>query len=137
MKTVYEAVVISQGGRDGHVKSTDGILDLPVSLPKSLGGIGTSTNPEQLFAAGYAACFESAVIHIARQRKQSIGKTQVKATVTLGTEASGVFKLAARLEVKIEGSTRDQTLSLVEAAHQICPYSNATRGNIEVVVEAA
>lgn len=135
MKPLYEAVVVSQGGRNGHVRSSDGILDLNVSMPKNLGGVGGSTNPEQLFAAGYAACFESAVNHVARTKKIAIGKTQVTATVSLGAKADGGFQLAAKLSVKIEGVDADLAESLVHDAHKVCPYSNATRGNIDVAID--
>jgi lipoyl-dependent peroxiredoxin len=137
MKSVYEAMVISQGGRNGRVRSSDGLLDVAVSLPQQLGGAGGATNPEQLFAAGYAACFENAVIHVARLRKQPIGGTRVSATVGLGAEPSGAFKLSARLEVGIQGIGREEALALIEEAHRVCPYSNATRGNIDVRIELA
>jgi osmotically inducible protein OsmC len=137
MKTMYEAVVTSHGGRNGHVRSSDGLIDFDVSMPKSLGGTGAATNPEQLFAAGYAACFENAVLHIARMKKIAVGATQVVATVSLSAGPTGAFQLGAKLATKIDGVSRDQAQMLVEEAHKICPYSNATRGNIAVEISLA
>lgn len=135
MKALYETSVTSHGGRNGHIRSEDGILDLKVSTPKAMGGAGGATNPEQLFAAGYAACFENAILHVARQQKVSIKESEVIAKVAIGTNDSGGFQLAATLQVKLGGVDRAQAKALVDAAHQVCPYSNATRGNIDVKLE--
>ncbi len=132
MNAIYKAQVTSSGGRAGHIKSADGLLDMDVALPKELGGKGGATNPEQLFAAGYAACFENALLHIGRQQKTKIGQTSVTATVSLGHAASGGFELSVVLEIRLPDTPKVQAEGLVEAAHKICPYSNATRGNIPV-----
>ena len=135
MKALYEAVVTSQGGRDGRVKSSDGIIDFPVSMPKELGGKGGSTNPEQLFAAGYAACFESALLHVGRLKKIALTGQSVTARVGIGHNAGGGFQLAVNMQVSLPSLDQATANALVEAAHQVCPYSNATRGNIEVNLE--
>ncbi|WP_299458208.1 organic hydroperoxide resistance protein [uncultured Microscilla sp.] len=133
MKTLYKAQATATGGRNGQVKSSDDVLNLEVRMPKELGGTGGDfTNPEQLFAAGYAACFDSALNHVARQQKISIKNTEVTATVGIGSIPSGGFGLEVALEVKIPGLARDVAEKLLQTAHQVCPYSNATRNNIEV-----
>jgi lipoyl-dependent peroxiredoxin len=132
MKTLYTAKVKVQGGREGHAQSNDDILNLKLAPPKELGGPGGATNPEQLFAAGYAACFESAIRHVARQQKLNITQSSVTAEVTLGSLPTGAFKLAVDLNIELPTVARDVGLKLVEQAHQVCPYSSATRGNIEV-----
>lgn len=136
MKQVYEAIVTSQGGRAGHVKSNDGILDLDVSLPKSLGGNEKLTNPEQLFAAGYAACFESALTYVAGQRKVSAEGSKVEAHVGLSMGDNG-FGLNVRLVVSLPKLERSIAQSVIDDAHKTCPYSKATKGNIEVKIELA
>ncbi len=134
---LYTASAASTGGRDGRVKSDDGTLDLAISPPKSLGGSGApGTNPEQLFAAGYSACFGSAVAHVARAQKLVTGPFQIVANVSIGPVA-GVFGLAVELVATFPELPRDQAEALVQAAHQVCPYSNATRGNIAVDVRVA
>jgi lipoyl-dependent peroxiredoxin len=137
-KRLYTAVATATGGRDGRVKSDDGTLDLGVSTPKAMGGPGAAgaTNPEQLFAAGYAACFGSAVGHIARVKKITTGPVAITAHVTFGPVGPG-FGLAVELVAAIPELARDQAEALVHAAHQVCPYSNATRGNIVVDVKLA
>ncbi len=133
MKILYEAEVTATGGREGKIRSNDGILDFPLAMPKALGGPGgQATNPEQLFAAGYAACFESAVRHVARQKKIPVTQASVTAQVGLGLTEDGGFGLQARLSVSLPDMDRAQAEGLVEAAHQVCPYSRATRGNIQV-----
>jgi Ohr subfamily peroxiredoxin len=132
MKAIYQAQVTSSGGRDGHVRSSDGLIDFAVSIPKEMGGKGTATNPEQLFAAGYAACFENALIHIARGKKMNPGKTSVDARVSIGMNGSGGFTLAVELDVHLPDLERSIAGQIVEEAHKVCPYSNATRGNVEV-----
>jgi len=136
-KRLYTASATSTGGRDGHVRSDDGTIDLPVHMPKALGGSGAAgANPEQLFAAGYSACFGSAISHVARVKKITTGPVQVTANVTIGPVA-GVFGLAVELVAALPELPREQAEALVHAAHEVCPYSNATRGNIVVDVRVA
>lgn len=133
MKNLYTTAVTAQGGRNGHVKSDNGILDIEVRMPKALGGSNDDfTNPEMLFAAGYAACFDSALNLIIGKSKIETGETTVKAKVSIGQIENGGFGLAAELEVNILGVSLEEAQSLTEKAHQICPYSNATRNNMEV-----
>ena len=123
--------------REGRVKSSDGNLDVALSIPKGLGGPGGSgTNPEQLFAGGYAACFGSALAHVARAKNIKTGPVHIHATVNIGPVGQG-FGLSAELVAEIPELPRDQAQALLEAAHQVCPYSNATRGNIEVKISLA
>ena len=131
-RILYTAEATSTGGRDGHVRSSDGILDADVRTPQELGGPGGATNPEQLFAAGYAACFQSALLLVARRQKIETGDSTVTAQVSLGTAGSGAFNVAVVLEVSIPGIPVEQAQQLIEAAHAVCPYSNATRGNVDV-----
>jgi osmotically inducible protein OsmC len=136
-KRLYTASVTAKGGRDGHVRSSDGTLDLPVAMPRELGGSGGSaTNPEQLFAAGYSACFGSALSHVARLKKITTGPVEITAAVTIGPVGQG-FGLAVELVASLPELSREQAEELVHAAHQVCPYSNATRGNIVVDVRVA
>jgi osmotically inducible protein OsmC len=133
MKTLYQTAVTATGGRNGHVVSADGVLDLKLAIPREMGGAGGAlSNPEQLFAAGYAACFDSALAYVAGQQKIKLAGTQVDATVGIGQNDAGGFALAVRLEVTIPGLPREQAQALLEATHQVCPYSNATRGNVDV-----
>lgn len=133
MKTLYQTTVAVTGGRNGKVISEDGILELEVRTPKEMGGVSGYTNPEQLFAAGYAACFDSALNLIMNQAKVKPEQpSTVKATVGLGANADGGYGLAVTLAVTIPGVDKEQARQLVEKAHTVCPYSNATRGNIEV-----
>lgn len=135
MKTLYTAAATATGGRNGHVKSENGILDLEVRMPKALGGATDDyTNPEMLFAAGYAACFDSALNRIISLQKVSSGETQVTAKVGIGQIDNGGFGLEVALSVVVPGVTKEEAQKLVEKAHEICPYSNATRGNIEVTL---
>jgi peroxiredoxin, Ohr subfamily len=128
----YTAIATATGGRNGVVKSSDGILDLKVSVPKDFGGEGGSyTNPEQLFAAGWAACFDNALISVIGARKLS-ATSQTTVEVTLGPVKEGGLGLSAKLLVKIEGVDQVTGQKLMEAAHKVCPYSKATRNNIEV-----
>ena len=136
-KTLYTAVATASAGREGRVKSDDGQVDLSLVPPKALGGRdGAGTNPEQLFAAGYAACFGGAVGHIARVKKITTGPVTVTGKVSIGPVGEA-FGLAVELIVDIPELARDQAENLVQAAHQVCPYSNATRGNIVVDVHLA
>jgi Ohr subfamily peroxiredoxin len=135
-KRLYTAVATATGGRDGRAKSDDGTLDLAIVPPKALGGSAAGTNPEQLFAAGYAACFGSAIAAVARMKKVTTGPVSVTTRVTLGSIGQG-YGLAVELEASLPQLPRDQAEALVAAAHQVCPYSNATRGNIVVDVKLA
>ncbi|AKT41129.1 organic hydroperoxide resistance protein [Chondromyces crocatus] len=136
-KRLYTAVATATSGRDGRAKSDDGTLDLAIVPPKALGGSGApGTNPEQLFAAGYAACFGSAAAHVARAQKINAGPIAVTAHVTIGNVGQG-FGLEVELVVDIPQLPKDQAEALVKAAHQVCPYSNATRGNIVVNLKVA
>lgn len=119
------------GGRAGHGETSDGLLKVDLAMPKELGGPGGATNPEQLFAIGYAACFESAVRFIARKQKLSLADAAVTSTVSLLPNGEG-FKLGVALAVETKGLDQAAADALVAAAHQVCPYSNAIRGNIDV-----
>lgn len=132
-KVLYQAQATSTGGRDGRSVSSDGALDLRLSTPKELGGAGgPGTNPEQLFAAGYSACFIGAMKFVAAQRKIALpADTAITAKVGIGPVAQG-FGIEVDLAVSIPGMERTQAEALVHAAHQVCPYSNATRNNIDV-----
>ncbi|HQC06389.1 MAG TPA: organic hydroperoxide resistance protein [Kaistella chaponensis] len=133
MKTLYTTSVTAKGGRDGHVKSENGILELDVRTPKALGGASDDfANPEMLFAAGYSACFDSALNLVIRKSKIETGETTVNAKVSIGQIENGGFGLAVELDVNIPGVSQEEAQSLIEKAHQVCPYSNATRNNIEV-----
>ncbi|GAA1826873.1 organic hydroperoxide resistance protein [Pseudonocardia ailaonensis] len=133
MPALYTAAAVSSGeGRDGHVRTSDGTIDLDLATPKELGGAGGAANPEQLFAAGYSACFHSALKLVAGQKKVAITDSSVSAEVGIGPNDAGGFGLSVALEVELAGVDQATAESLVEAAHQVCPYSNATRGNIPV-----
>ena len=132
---LYTAHATATGGRDGHVTSSDQVLDLDVRMPKELGGSGGAyTNPEQLFAAGYAACFDSALNRVIRLSKVQTGTTTVEAGVGIGQNGAGGFGLAVTLAVTIPGVDQAVAEELVAKAHQVCPYSNATRNNIDVTL---
>jgi lipoyl-dependent peroxiredoxin len=133
MEALYTAKATATGGRAGKVTSSDGVLDVGLAMPKSLGGSGAegATNPEQLFAAGYAACFDSALNLVARQEKKKI-ESKVAAEVSLGKDTDGGFKLGVVLTVAVSGVDLDEAKQLVEKAHGVCPYSKATSGNIDV-----
>jgi Ohr subfamily peroxiredoxin len=134
---LYTAVATATAGREGRAKTDDGVLDVGLVPPKALGGSGAvGTNPEQLFAAGYAACFGSAVAHVARAQKIQPGPVSITANVTLGSVGKG-FGLAVELVANLPELPRDQAEALVRAAHEVCPYSNATRGNIVVDIRLA
>jgi Ohr subfamily peroxiredoxin len=135
METVYTAEALATGaGRNGRARTTDGQVDLALAVPKEMGGSGDGANPEQLFAAGYAACFHSAMQAVARQEKVKLGDSSVGARVGIGGNGQGGFALEVTLEVVVPGLDQDAAQDLVEKAHQVCPYSNATRGNIEVTL---
>ncbi len=133
MQAIYTATATATGdGRNGHTASDDGILDVDVRIPKEMGGPGGATNPEQMFAAGYAACFHSALKLVGSTEQADLTDTQVSASVSIGTLDSGGFGLAVELDVAIPNVEHDAAVALVEKAHEVCPYSNATRGNVEV-----
>lgn len=135
-KIVYTAVATSVGGRrGGRATSSDGNLDLQFTAPKELGGPGTGTNPEQLFAAGYAACFNSAVLRFAKEAGIDAQEASVTANVGFGPEGES-FGLAVDLEVAVPGVDLATAQRLVDAAHKICPYSKAIRGNVPVTAKA-
>lgn len=130
---MYTTSVTAKGGRNGHVKSDNGIVDLEVRMPKALGGANDDfANPEMLFAAGYSACFDSALNRVIMLSKTKTGETSVTAKVSIGQIENGGFGLAVELDVNIPGVSLEEAQELTEKAHQICPYSNATRNNIEV-----
>ena len=134
-KIIYTAVATSTGGRQGRATSSDGVLDVGLTAPKELGGPGTGTNPEQLFAAGYSACFNSALARIAKNAGVKADGSQVTANVGFGPLGSS-YALSVELEVSIPGVEQAKVEELAEAAHQVCPYSNATRGNVPVTLTA-
>ena len=134
MSALYTAVARSTGdGRNGHVRTDDALLDLDVRTPRALGGPGGATNPEQLFAAGFAACFHSALKLVARQDKLDVSDSEVGAEVSLSA-AGGGYVLSVRLAVRVPAVDRATAQTLADKAHAVCPYSNATRGNIDVTV---
>lgn len=134
MTALYTAEALSTGdGRNGHVATGDGLLDVDVRTPVEMGGAGGALNPELLFAAGYAACFHSALLAVARRDKVQIHDTSVGSRVSLVRTQTGLT-LAVELEVVIPDLPRDQAQALADGAYQMCPYSNATRGNIETTV---
>ena len=135
MKTLYTGVATTTGGREGNVRSEDGILDLDLSVPKSMGGKGEEkTNPEQLFAAGYSACYGSALQVVAKKHKVDLGDFSVTATVDLGKTEEGDLELSVILDSYIPGVDVETGEMLVNEAHEICPYSRATRDNVDVTL---
>ncbi|EPH42477.1 organic hydroperoxide resistance protein [Streptomyces aurantiacus] len=133
----YTAVATAENGRDGRVASDDGNLDVVVNPPKEMGGSGAGTNPEQLFAAGFSACFQGALGVVARREKADISGSTVTAKVGIGANGSGGFGLEVELVASIPNVDAATAQSLVEKAHEVCPYSNATRGNIKVDLKVA
>ncbi len=138
MSVLYTAEVTAVGAREGHVKSSDGLLDLDLAVPKEMGGRGSAaTNPEQMFAAGYAACFGGAAEYLAQQQKLKTGAITVKARVGIGPNDAGPgFALTVALDVTIAELDQAAAEKLVAEAHVVCPYSNATRNNIDVKLTA-
>ena len=138
MNIAYTAEALATGdGRDGQGRTSDGKLDVTLAVPVEMGGTGEGTNPEQLFAVGYAACFHSALRVVARRQKADVTDSTVAAKVGIGSNGQGGFGLAVELEVSLPAVDAETAQALVEAAHQVCPYSNATRGNIEVELSVA
>jgi len=135
-KVLYTAHATSTGGREGTSKSSDGVLDLKLTTPKEMGGNGAvGTNPEQLFAAGYSACFIGAMKYVAMTQKIALpADTSINADVGIGPIPAG-FGIQVAMNISIPGMDKAEAEKLVQAAHQVCPYSNATRGNIEVTLK--
>ena len=137
MEALYTAVGTASSGRDGRVASDDSIISLPLAMPKSMGGAGgNGTNPEQLFACGYAACFGSALKLVAARKKLPVTKVEITAKVGIGKKGEG-FGLVVELIGVMGGVAMEQAKELMQAAHQVCPYSNAIRGNVEVMLTVA
>lgn len=136
MSTLYSTTATAVGGRHGTVRTDDGLLDLQLAIPTSMGGKGGATNPEQLFAAGYAACFENAVIHVSRGKEAKVSDKDitVDATVGLLPNGSGGFALSVALAVEIAGLDQATAEEIVQTAHAVCPYSNAIKGNVDVAI---
>jgi Ohr subfamily peroxiredoxin len=133
-KVIYTATTRTTGGREGNARSSDGLLDIQLTPPKEMGGAGTATNPEQLFAAGYSACFMGALKHVAGMKKVAVpADASIHAEVDIGPIPAG-FGIAVRMAVSLPGLDRAVAQDLVDTAHQVCPYSNATRGNIDVTL---
>jgi Ohr subfamily peroxiredoxin len=136
-RVLYTAEAHVTGGRaEGHGRTSDGALEVDLRIPEEMGGSGGGTNPEQLFAVGYAACFESALGAVARRQKLEAGDVAIDSKVKLVTGEGRSFTIAAELHVTLPSVADDDAVELVRAAHRVCPYSNATRGNIEVVLSA-
>ena len=135
MSTLYSTEARATGGRAGHVQTNDGLLSVDLAAPKELGGNGGATNPEQLFAAGYAACFGSALQLVAGKRKAPLHDAAITATVGLQPNGQGGFQLMASLKVETKGVDQATAEALAAAAHKVCPYSNALRGNVDVAIE--
>lgn len=134
-KIIYTAHTQTTGGRDGKSVSDDGLLNIDLTLPKEMGGAGTSTNPEQLFAAGYSACFIGALKHVAGIKNIKVpDDASINASVDIGPIPQG-FGIAVKLDIALPGLDQAAAKELVDAAHQVCPYSNATRDNIEVEIK--
>ncbi|MBY0112335.1 MAG: organic hydroperoxide resistance protein [Phycisphaerales bacterium] len=136
MKVLFTAEAKAVGGRNGHSEASDKSVSVDLSIPKAMGGPGkpNTTTPEHLFAVGYAACFGSALDYVASQKKIAIPGASVTSRVSIGTRADGGFQLAVVLEVGLPGHEKAAADALVAAAHQVCPYSHATRNNIEVTL---
>jgi Ohr subfamily peroxiredoxin len=139
MQVIYTASATATGdGRNGHVRSSDGVLDLDLAVPKEMGGPGGAlTNPEELFAAGYAACFHNALKGVARRQKITLTDTAITVDVGIGPRDQGGYGLTVAIEAEIPGVDEATARDLIERAHQVCPYSNATRGNVELAVTIA
>jgi len=140
IKPLYTATATAVGGRNGHTETSDGIVKADLSVPKALGGPGRpgAATPEHLFAAGYAACFGGALDFVAKQKKRDAAKARITCAVTIGPRDGGGFGLAVKMRVEDDSFAQDELASLVREAHEkICPYSHATRGNVDVAFEVA
>jgi Ohr subfamily peroxiredoxin len=136
MKPMYTAHATATGGRAGHVETNDGVVSLDLAMPPEMGGPGGGANPEQLFAAGYSACFHGALQFVAGQEKQDVSGSSVAADVSIGENDAGPgFKLAVTLHVKVPTLSQEDAEELAEKTHAVCPYSHATRGNIDVELD--
>ena len=136
-KAIYTAEAHVTGGRaEGHGKTSDGALEVDLRLPAEMGGEGGGTNPEQLFAVGYAACFEGALGAVSRRQKVETDDVEIDSKVSLHPGEDRTFKLSVELDVKLPSIEGDEAVELVREAHKVCPYSNATRGNIEMKLTA-
>jgi osmotically inducible protein OsmC len=136
-KEIYSAEAHVTGGRvAGHGRTSDGLLEVDLRTPPEMGGEGGGTNPEQLFAVGYAACFEGALAAVARRQKLEVGDVAIDSRVMLVTAEERTFTIAVELAVTLPSVTDEEAVDLVQAAHKVCPYSNATRGNIDVTLTA-
>ncbi|MDT3438055.1 MULTISPECIES: organic hydroperoxide resistance protein [unclassified Pseudofrankia] len=136
MDALYTATATASGdGRNGHTESDDGLLALDVRIPKEMGGPGGATNPEQLFAAGYAACFHSALKLVGNAESADLTGSEVSTSVSIGALSQGGFGLAVEIVVHAPNLDRETTAALVHKAHQVCPYSNAIKGNVEVTLD--
>jgi lipoyl-dependent peroxiredoxin len=134
-EVLYTAEATAMGGREGHARTSDGRLDVDLDVPSEMGGSGgPGTNPEQLFAAGYAACFQSSLLRFAAGRKLDLSGSRITARVGIGTLSTGGFGLTAALDLEAPGISRADAFELMERAHETCPYSRATRGNIDVML---
>ncbi|MEU9960351.1 organic hydroperoxide resistance protein [Streptomyces sp. NPDC050982] len=133
-KIMYVAEATAHGGREGYVTSQDGQLELKVAMPPALGGDGDGTNPEQLFAAGFSSCFHNALVLVGRREGFDLSGSTVAAKVGIGPNKQRGYGLAVALSVSLPILDQEVASKLVDAAHQVCPYSNATRGNIEVTI---
>ncbi|MEZ8348341.1 organic hydroperoxide resistance protein [Vibrio splendidus] len=131
MTTLYTTSATATAGRNGQVSTDDNLLSVVLSYPKEMGGTGEATNPEQLFAAGYSACFSNALLHVAKEMKIKIASAPTTATVGIGPNENGGFALTVALSIELD-LEQEQAVTLVKTAHQVCPYSNAVRGNIDV-----
>ena len=134
MNVLYTAEATAWGGREGRSASSDGMLDVQLRIPKELGGPGGGTNPEELFAAGYAGCFHSALKRVAAGMELDVSESAITARVGLGANDTGGFGLAVELVGELPGLSAEQGRELLGKAHQVCPYSNATRGNVDVTL---
>ncbi|OCH66799.1 organic hydroperoxide resistance protein [Vibrio splendidus] len=131
MTTLYTTSATATAGRNGQVSTDDNLLSVALSYPKEMGGTGEATNPEQLFAAGYSACFSNALLHVAKEMKIKIVSAPTTATVGIGPNENGGFALTVALSIELD-LEQEQAVTLVKTAHQVCPYSNAVRDNIDV-----
>ena len=136
-KVLYTAHAHTTGGRDGRSSTDDSLLDVKLAVPVAMGGDGKGTNPEQLFAVGYSACFMGALKHVASQRKVKVPtEAAIDASVSIGPITAG-FGIAVKMVISLPGIDHEAAREIVDAAHQVCPYSNATRGNIVVDLQIA
>ena len=134
MKVLYTAEAVVEGGREGHGRTSDGRLEVDLSVPEDMGGNGTGTNPEQLFAVGYAACFQSALLNVANGRKLDASHSRITSRVGLGPTGHGGMGLTVALDLHAPLVSPVEAADLMARAHELCPYSNATRGNIDVTL---